>query len=53
MYQNPFSSRLGCNRPVFRFRSDKSPTGGGESILANLPQRRGTGPVAKKGLDLR
>ena len=52
MYQNPFSSRLGCNHPVFRSHSDKSPTGGG-LILADLPQRRGNGPVVTNGLDLR
>ena len=53
MYQNPFSSRLGCNHPILRSHSDKSPTGGGELIRADLPQRRGNGPVVKKGPDLR
>jgi hypothetical protein len=44
---------LGCNRPVSRLHTDKSPTGGGESILADLPQRKGIWLVVKKGLGLR
>ena len=53
MYQNPFSSRLGCNHPILRSHSDKSPTGGGESILADLPQSKGNWLVVRKGLGFR